>query len=203
MKNYLSTIWWWYKRKVEPGFGLAKGSKVLDVGSGDKPFWRADVLVDKLDLGDDQRATFGGIKTNGKKIVDADAANLPFDDESFDFVYCSHLLEHVTDPIKVVEEILRVTKKDGGGYLEVPNLMNEATMPHPTHRWIIGEGKNGELVFYRKSKKLHELLFDNGRRNASKTGRMWTNGENVFIKKYWRKAEGLKIVVVDEINDGY
>ena len=106
MKNYLSTIYWWWKRKIEPGFGLPKEAKVLDLGSGDKPFWRANVLADKLNLADDQRASFGGVKKDSRELVDCDAAKLPFADEMFDFVYCSHLLEHVDDPAKVIGEIL-------------------------------------------------------------------------------------------------
>lgn len=196
MKNYFSTIYWWWKRKIEPGFGIPKGALVLDLGSGDKPFWRATVLADKLDLADDQRASFGGVKKDGREMVDCDAANLPFADESFDFVYCSHLLEHVDDPAKVIGEILRVTKRDGGGYLEVPNLMNEATMPHPTHLWMCGEGEDGEIVFFRKSKELHELMRINGLKNAHKTGRMWTNGENVFIRRQWDKKGGIKFKII-------
>ncbi|MBU0648360.1 class I SAM-dependent methyltransferase [Patescibacteria group bacterium] len=203
MKNYLSTIWWWYKRKIEPGLKISKDAKVLDIGSGDKPFWRANILVDKLDLPDDQRASFQGVKKDNREFVDADAAELPFDDNSFDFVYCSHLLEHVPDPKKVIAEILRVTKPTGGGYIEVPNLMNESTMPHPTHLWMIGEGPDHELVFYRKSKQLHQLLHHNGLHTAPKTGRMFTNGENVFIRRYWTRQNGIKITVIDEVQHKY
>ncbi len=196
MKNYFSTIWWWWKRKIQPGVGIKKSAKVLDLGSGDKPFWRADVLVDRLDSNDDQRASFGGVKKSGKEFVDADAENLPFEDETFDFVYCSHLLEHVENPGKVISEILRVTKSGGGGYMEVPNLMNETTMPHPTHLWMCGEGDEGEIVFYRKSEELNKLLKSNGVRNGHKTGRMWVNGENVFIRRYWRKEEGVEYRII-------
>mgnify|MGYP002348298890 CR=1 FL=1 len=171
---------------------------MLDLGSGDKPFWRATVLADKLDLSDDQRASFGGVKKDRRELVDCDAANLPFADETFDFVYCSHLLEHVEDPARVIAEILRVTKRDGGGYLEVPNLINEATMPHPTHIWMCGEGEDGEIVFYRKSEELNNLLRSNGIRNGFKTGRMWTNGENVFIRRRWDKKGGIGYKVISK-----
>jgi hypothetical protein len=68
MKNYLSTIWWWYSGKWS-GVWFAKGAKVLDIGSGDKPFWRADVLVDKLDLGDDHRGRVLVGENNGIKNI--------------------------------------------------------------------------------------------------------------------------------------
>jgi ubiquinone/menaquinone biosynthesis C-methylase UbiE len=41
------------------------------------------------------------------------AENLPYADESFDAVYCSHVLEHVNDEAKALAEMKRVLKKDG------------------------------------------------------------------------------------------
>lgn len=46
-----------------------------------------------------------------KVDVVADAAKLPFEDKSFDFVISSHMLEHHYDPIAVVLEWSRVAKK--------------------------------------------------------------------------------------------
>jgi ubiquinone/menaquinone biosynthesis C-methylase UbiE len=44
-----------------------------------------------------------------------DAANLQFVDTGFDLVFEKDMLHHVTDPLKVLKELFRVTKK--GGYL--------------------------------------------------------------------------------------
>lgn len=46
-----------------------------------------------------------------KVDIVADAADLPFRDETFDFVISSHMLEHHWDPIKVIKEWARVAKK--------------------------------------------------------------------------------------------
>jgi ubiquinone/menaquinone biosynthesis C-methylase UbiE len=43
-------------------------------------------------------------------ILKATAENIPFKDESFDVVYSSHVLEHVTDEVKSLEEMKKVLK---------------------------------------------------------------------------------------------
>ena len=53
----------------------------------------------------------------------ANAVAAPFPDETFDVIYCSHVLEHVEDPLKACEELFRVSEK---GMLFVPNPNTEA-----------------------------------------------------------------------------
>jgi len=50
-----------------------------------------------------------------KQNVDAncDIANLPFGDESFDVVICSHVLEHVPEDVKEMSELYRTLKQGG------------------------------------------------------------------------------------------
>ena len=43
----------------------------------------------------------------------ADALDLPFENDSFDVVVCSHVYEHVPDPYRMFSEIHRVLKKGG------------------------------------------------------------------------------------------
>jgi SAM-dependent methyltransferase len=52
-------------------------------------------------------------------------------DESFDVIYCSHVLEHVQDDGKAMAELHRVLKDDGWAILLVP-IMAEATFEDPT-----------------------------------------------------------------------
>lgn len=56
--------------------------------------------------------------------VVADALKLPFEDEVFDFVYCSHLLEHFvwSNGRKLLGEIYRVLDSTGKLFLTVPNI---------------------------------------------------------------------------------
>lgn len=59
-----------------------------------------------------------------------DLQKLPFDDESYDFVFASHVLEHIPDDKKAIEEIRRVLKPNGIAILPVP-LICEKTIEYP------------------------------------------------------------------------
>ena len=50
------------------------------------------------------------------------ADNMPFKDQSFDAVLCLNVLEHVSNPFAVAQEIVRVLKKNGELYCVVPFL---------------------------------------------------------------------------------
>ena len=43
--------------------------------------------------------------------IHGNAESLPFEDNTFDYAYCSELLHHADDPVKVVAEMTRVAKK--------------------------------------------------------------------------------------------
>lgn len=52
--------------------------------------------------------------------VKADILDLPFENESYDIVFCNHVLEHIEDDQKAMSELYRVMKKGGWGILQVP-----------------------------------------------------------------------------------
>jgi SAM-dependent methyltransferase len=121
---------------------------VLDVGSGDKPHWRADVLLDHYP--DD---SYGGQRSGASAAVvdrplfDADAADMPFADKVFDYAICSHMLEHVERPGAVIAELTRVAK---AGYIEVPEAASAKIVDFPSHLWWVTL-EDGVLVFTAKS----------------------------------------------------
>lgn len=106
---------------------------VLDVGSGDKPSWRADVLLDRYpdDAHAGQRSGTGRTRID-RPLFDAEAADMPFADGVFDYAICSHVLEHVTDPVGVVRELTRVAR---AGYIEVPEASAAKIIDFPSHLW--------------------------------------------------------------------
>ncbi len=52
--------------------------------------------------------------------VKADICNLPFQNNEFDFIICNHVLEHIPDDTKAMEEIYRVLAPGGTAILQVP-----------------------------------------------------------------------------------
>lgn len=53
-------------------------------------------------------------------MVKADICNLPFDDHSFDVILCNHVLEHIPDDTKAMQELYRVLKPGGWGVFQIP-----------------------------------------------------------------------------------
>ena len=58
----------------------------------------------------------------------------PFKDNSFDEVYCSHVLEHVDDLIKVLSELRRITSNNGRIIIRVPHFSCGVSYRDPTHK---------------------------------------------------------------------
>ncbi|NLN34077.1 MAG: class I SAM-dependent methyltransferase [Flavobacteriaceae bacterium] len=65
--------------------------------------------------------------------VKADIQDLPFEENSFDVIFCNHVLEHVDNDQKALSELFRVMKPGGWGILQVPiRYQQEKTFEDPT-----------------------------------------------------------------------
>lgn len=66
------------------------------------------------------------------KAVDhrVDILDLPFEDGSYDFVFASHVLEHIRDDRKAIKEIRRVLRPNGMAVLPVP-IVCDKTIEYP------------------------------------------------------------------------
>ncbi|TCK67341.1 methyltransferase family protein [Winogradskyella wandonensis] len=59
--------------------------------------------------------------------VKADICNLPFEDNSYDIILCNHVLEHIPDDTKAMQELYRVIKPGGWGIFQIPQDLNRET----------------------------------------------------------------------------
>ncbi len=122
--------------------------KVVDIGCGNFPFSRADVLVDS-NLKDNSERDNMPIPADGRELVEANAEDLScFKDKQFNISIASHILEHVKDPIKACNELMRISKQ---GYIETPTILFEFLYgvmfkPKPYHNWTISSDGN-KLIF--------------------------------------------------------
>ena len=65
--------------------------------------------------------------------VKADICDLPFNDNTFDFILCNHVLEHIPDDTKALQELFRVLKPEGMGIFQIPqDLSREITFEDDT-----------------------------------------------------------------------
>lgn len=56
--------------------------------------------------------------------VQADICNLPFKDSEFDVILCNHVLEHIPDDTKAMQELYRILKPNGWGIFQIPQDLN-------------------------------------------------------------------------------
>ena len=56
--------------------------------------------------------------------VKADICDLPFETNTFDIIFCNHVLEHIEDDKKAMSELYRVLKPGGMGIFQIPQDLN-------------------------------------------------------------------------------
>lgn len=127
--------------------GIQPSDRVIDVGGGNNPLSRANVVTDLCFDDNHHRSGNALVRYDSKEYVECQVEALPFPDGSFDFAFCSHTLEHVADPAAACEELMRIARR---GYLEVPHLWSELMLGYPAHRWLI-ELVDGVLTFRRRT----------------------------------------------------
>lgn len=121
----------WHMRRFSEVRKVADpiGGKILDIGSADGTFSKQildatgaerligiDVLKSSVDWANDHWGK------NGKmKFMVGDAHKLNFPKDTFDAVFALEVLEHVHDPVAVLNEVKRVLKKNGYAVFLVPS----------------------------------------------------------------------------------
>jgi SAM-dependent methyltransferase len=59
--------------------------------------------------------------------IKADICDLPFQENEFDVVFCNHVLEHIPNDLKAMQELYRVLKPGGFGVFQIPQDLSRAT----------------------------------------------------------------------------
>jgi len=110
------------KKKLEPEVPNQSKFNVLDAGSGITffPFFCKENLKIKkvtcLDYDEGYAPVFDKINkhsTNKVEFIKASLTEMPFENSSFDIVYSVSVIEHTTDPLRIINEIDRVLKPGG------------------------------------------------------------------------------------------
>ncbi len=110
---------WLYLQKESDFFDVEKSKKVLHMAP-EQCFLKRFKKLSHIDL----------ITADlYSPIVDvkADICDLPFEDDSFDMIFCNHVLEHITDDKKAMQELYRVLKKGGTAILQIPQDYSRET----------------------------------------------------------------------------
>lgn len=121
---------------------------VVDIGSGNVPFMRANILIEKyVEKSTERTLNAASVHlVHDRPLICADGEHLPFKDKSIDFIYCNQLIEHIVEPEKFIKEMERVARRGVIITLEegFEKLFNAAC-----HLWYISE-KDGKMIFKQK-----------------------------------------------------
>ncbi len=80
-------------------------------------------------------------------FLTGNASRLPFRNHSFDFVTCFEVIEHVQNPVGLLQEISRTMKKDGRAMISSPNkIMSSPLQRVPPNPFHIREWYKDELA---------------------------------------------------------
>jgi SAM-dependent methyltransferase len=106
--------------------------RLLDVGCGDKPY--IDILSPYVDsyVGLEHPAT---LHQNDMIDLFGDACYLPFKSESFDTVVSFEVMEHVSEPQKMIAEANRVLVKGGNAIFSTPFMWGVHEAPNDYYRF--------------------------------------------------------------------
>jgi SAM-dependent methyltransferase len=129
---------------------IKEGDRVLEIGPGADPHPRSDVLLEREYENQEEYYKQLGHSNpliTDRKVIFYDGSVFPFSDKEFDYVICSHVLEHVEDLPMFLSEIFRVSSK---GYFEYPLIYYEYLYNIDAHLNVL-KFEDGTLNYMKKS----------------------------------------------------
>jgi ubiquinone/menaquinone biosynthesis C-methylase UbiE len=168
------------KHHIENIVSQNQNWKVLDIGCGYGANKYATTISDIIDL---------SVHYRDKTFVKITEKKLPFKDKEFDFIFASHVAEHVEDISYFLNELARIGKK---GYIEVPtkledNLVFENKKAHIWH--LVFDDVNKQLNISKKIQYIEPVLTVSTIKKFNDYFR-----ESLVIELYWEDNIEFNIV---------
>jgi SAM-dependent methyltransferase len=127
---------------------LKPGSHILDIGAGNGEFAERCIKnqfkYTAIEVNETYKQKLSGM---GAQVIDAFVPPVPCDDNSFDYVHLSHLLEHMSTPekaLELVKEIRRVLKSNGFLCIISPDYLHSHSFFYDgdyTHSFVTTENR--------------------------------------------------------------
>ncbi len=136
----------------------------------------------------------GRRKLPGSIGIDADRGSLadvfhdlesypwPFEDNSFDLILLSHVLEHLSDTGKTMQELHRIAKPGGRIVIQVPYFRSPDAFTDPTHRHFFTMGSETFIVTSGFKKEAFWVGWPHASKNPLRQAFKWYI--NAFPKQY-------------------
>ena len=149
---------------------------ILDIGCNRDAVKFAQTVADTVDFSNFYKDI---------KFILINSKDLPFKDNEFDFVYASHVIEHVDDVSYFIKEIQRISKL---GYIELPSMLEDNMILSDNstkdHKWFFQFDDVNKILQVEKKKQLiepfltHGLLFSSFRKNFR---------SSLVLELFWEK----------------
>jgi len=130
--------------------------KILDLGCGNNKHKIKNATVIGLDK----------IKLKGVDVIwDLEKTPLPFNDNYFDEIIASHILEHIENLESLLNDLYRILKPSGIIKIWVPNAPSHVAFDHPEHKRYFGINTFHRLIvdynlkFVIKERKFNFILY--------------------------------------------
>ena len=165
-----------HDRELEKYINKYCAGKLLDVGCGSKPYEKFTIGVVDKHIGIDHELT-----PHDKSRIDVfgTAYDIPFEDNHFDAVLCTAVLEHLEEPNEAIKESNRILKKGGVAIYSVPFIWHLHEEPRDFFRY----SKYGlEYLFMKNGFDIVELKSLSG---------FWVTSIQLFIYYLERFNRGL------------
>lgn len=117
---------------LKKNFPQQSALRVLDAGAGTRPY---AILYEKYFSSCISFDTFHSEHNIASVDLIASCGKLPFQNETFDCIICTEVLEHVPEPAAVLKEFHRVLKVGGRIFLTTPFLVPLHEMPYDFFRY--------------------------------------------------------------------
>ena len=166
--------------------------EILDIGCNIAPVEFAQTVADVQNF-----SKF--YEEKNKKFVLIKDKNLPFSNNQFDFVYASHVIEHVEDLSFFISELKRISRQ---GYIELPSILEDnivlSTNSSDDHKWMFKFDDVEKVLLVEKKKQLiepfitHGVLFNSLRKNFRSSLVLelyWENEINYEFRDFTVKAK--------------
>ena len=157
------------KKYIQSLLSENKNWKILDIGCGYSANEYANTICDIQDLSEFYK---------DKNFIRLEGESLPFENNQFDFVIASHVIEHVNDFKNFISELERVSKK---GYIELPSKLED------------------NLVFENKKDHLWHMDFDDVENNLIISEKIQFINPILTVSKIQNLRENFKSSLVLEL----
>lgn len=127
--------WFYLKKSMKNASSISYISGIcVDIGSGNSPYKRYFNNISKY-ISVDKMDTSATTYTDNTNMINADARDLPFENNFANTVILNQVLEHIYEYEKVLEEVNRVLKVNGKFIISVPFIYHIHAEPNDYFRF--------------------------------------------------------------------